>query len=236
MNLKDVFFQKWDDLLAWYWNKYTNTSSFVGRIIVYHHITDEPLNDKPSCICSVDVFKQTLEQLKGAGYSFVSLDEMMKIMGSQRKDKFIAVTFDDVPQDVYENAYPILREKQIPFALFVSNKYIGQDGYLTERQIVEFSKDPLCTIGAHTLTHPFLRHVNNSLDELKGSKNSLEGLINKKVDYLAYPYGRHSSVPTHVRKQAKNVGFKCAFSTIPALVNAKSAKCKYFLPRIVINR
>ena len=235
MNLRDVFFQKKDGFLAQCWNNHTSKSPFVGKAIVYHHVTNDDLKEKPSCVCSIDVFKQTLETLEKEGYTFVSLNKMMEIIDSREAGKYIVITFDDVPSDVYENAYPILRKKQIPFALFVSNKYIGQDGFLSEEQIVELSNDPLCTIGAHTMTHPVLRNVTNSWEELHDSKTSLERLINKNVDFLAYPYGRHSSVSYKVRKQAKRAGFKSAFSTISAVINSKSAKSRFFLPRVVIN-
>ena len=65
------------------------------------------------------------------------------------------------------------------------------------------------------------------------SKEILERLLGHPVDYLAYPFGRQSSISHKVMKQAEKAGYKCAFGTIDATINDLSSKSLYYLPRIV---
>ena len=75
--------------------------------------------------------------------------------------------------------------------------------------------------------------VGKSFEELKESKEILERLLGHPVDYLAYPFGRQSSISHKVMKQAEKAGYKCAFGTIDATINDLSSKSLYYLPRIV---
>ena len=38
----------------------------------------------------------------------------------EREEDFYALTIDDVPENFYYNAYPLLKEASIPFTLFVN--------------------------------------------------------------------------------------------------------------------
>ncbi len=82
-------------------------------------------------------------------------------------------------------------------------------------QLVDLSKNELIEIGSHTLTHAKLTSLNNSeiFNELKYSKEILEEKINKKVDFLAYPYGSQNEVNSQIIQIAKEVGYQMAFST-----------------------
>lgn len=61
-------------------------------------------------------------------------------------------------------------------------------------------------IGAHTLTHPDLRRLNNQQleNEISGSKLRLEDLLGKPVNMFCYPKGRHSQ---RVRQAVQKAGF-----------------------------
>lgn len=79
-----------------------------------------------------------------------------------------------------------------------------------------------------------LRYSDNISYELKHSKNILEELLGHKVDYLAYPYGRQSSVSRKVQTIAKKTGYKCAFGTIQTPISDVSEKNMFYLPRVVL--
>ena len=142
----------------------------------------------------------------------------------------IVITFDDVPHSFLENAYPILKEKNIPFTLFICKKYVGKAGFLSENEIMELDKDPLCTIGAHTLNHVRLRNEIGSKEDIAGSKRYLERLLQHEIKYFAYPYGRYDSVSNKNRREVEEAGFVAAFSTIPSFVSYKLNR--FFIPRI----
>lgn len=83
------------------------------------------------------------------------------------------------------------------------------------RKLFELSKNELIEIGSHTVNHNKLTSL--SIDEvyleLKNSKQIIEEIINKKVNYLAYPYGGKDEVDSKIVSIAKEVGYKMAFST-----------------------
>lgn len=197
-----------------------------GVVLVFHEITGK---DDASCRISPKAFKTIIERVE-KGNRFVSVNDILDKRGSNR----ISVTFDDVPHSFLDNAYPILKEKGIPFTLFVCKKFVGMDGFLSEREIKELEKDPLCTVGAHSSNHTKLRDELDSNKEIVESKEYLEELLGHPVTLFAYPYGRYDSVSKKNRNEVKEVGFKAAFSTISSpLPNYYDI---YFIPRIELIR
>lgn len=71
-------------------------------------------------------------------------------------------------------------------------------------------------IGAHTLSHPILATLDEpaALEEIRGSKQLLERLIQSPLRYFAYPNGRLGDdyLLCH-RDMVKQEGFEAAFST-----------------------
>ena len=63
---------------------------------------------------------------------------------------------------------------------------------LSWEQIVEMAADPLCTIAAHTVSHPSLPALSDEeiRKELSDGKQKIEDRINKPVKHFAYPFGK----------------------------------------------
>ena len=57
---------------------------------------------------------------------------------SQKKNRKILFTVDDGLLSFYENAWPILKEKKIPFILFINTREVGAFNYMNWDQIIEF--------------------------------------------------------------------------------------------------
>lgn len=210
------------------------SNSYDGVAVVYHHVTDKFVDIDESCKCTIEQFKSGLESLKSKGYVFKNLDDAISIIDKKEEIKFALVTFDDVPENVYYNAYPYLKQNQIPFVLFITTSFIGKSGYLSKEQIKEMLSSGLCTIGAHTINHPFLRKTRSVLKELEFPISYFKEEFDVEVKYLAYPFGRHSSVSPKVQRLARKVGYRCAFSTIESHISKLSSWNRYFIPRIVI--
>lgn len=155
---------------------------------------------------------------------------MNQIVEGNSKQSF-AITFDDVFENVYTNAYPILKRYHVPFTMFVSTGLLNQPGYLTNRQLLELSRDGLCTVGAHTVNHVRLRTNKQSYQEIAESKKELENMIGSKIEFFAYPYGSIFACSKKNVKQVEKVGFSAAFSTIKGFVPLKFDKYRFFLPR-----
>lgn len=232
--LKDLFFELQDRFLSVYWKRKSLSSRLNGHVLMYHHVTNEEVDIIPSCIRTPKQFISGLESERNNGYTFISVSEFINIDPKNYKQKFCLVTFDDVPANFITCAYPYLKENKIPFTLFITTEYLTDKKYLSEEQIKELDKDFLCTIGAHTISHPMLRRCCNPEKELLESKRILESILGHSVDIMAYPFGKHSSISKHIRKLTKKVGYVCAFSTINAPISEVSYKSKFFIPRIVI--
>jgi len=242
----DYYYRLKDYLLSRIWRKAANDSSIKGIVLMYHHISDEYVNINLSCRCSIKVFEHYLDYYKEKGFDFLSIDEAYKRIIEKKQTEsllnpFCVVTFDDIPDDVFINAYKLLKERCIPFTVFITTKYLDQiesstnRKFITKEHLDELCSDSLCTIGAHTESHPNLRRAKNSKEEMKKNKEWLESLVGHSVDYIAYPYGKHSSVSKKIQREARQIGFKCAFGTIDAPITDLSSKKLFFLPRIVNN-
>lgn len=232
--IRNKFFDLQYERLRSKWLSGNMSSHLNGIVLMYHHVTDQHVDIQESCQCKIEHFRKTLITLKEQGYQFCTVETALKYIKEGSDTKFAVVTFDDVPNNVYVNAYPILKELSIPFTLFITTGYIGKEGYLTNEQIIEMDNDPLCTVGAHTLTHPQLRRVSNSYEELSKSKAILEQMLKHPIKFLAYPYGRQSSISKKVIRQSKEIGYECAFSTVQTPINDISSKSSFFLPRVVM--
>lgn len=83
---------------------------------------------------------------------------------------------------------------------------------LTWSQIEDISKDSLCTIGSHTMSHCRLTitDIASLQYELGESKNLLEQHIGKPVNHLSYPYGWKTDVSAEAIAFIQKVGYKTA--------------------------
>lgn len=220
-----------DRVLTHYWNQ-ERASNFNIKVLMFHHICDEDITDMPnSCVCKIDTFSDIITSYIDKGWQFLTPYDLIHL----KNDKGVIITFDDIPDDVYLNAFPILLKYNIPFTIFVTTDYIDSLPYITQSHLMEMANSPLCTIGSHTLSHKNLRTALNYKEEIVLSKFLLEKLLNKSVDFFAYPYGKHSSVSRKVERITKQAGYKAAFGTINASINSRSIKRVFFYPRLIEN-
>ena len=231
--LNIYYYRLINELLEWWLQQLSRLRGAHGIVLMYHHVTDAPVDAPSTCVCSIKGFTEGLERLMSQGYNFIKITQLEEVVKNDYR-KFAVVTFDDVPESANTNAIPYLRENQIPYTLFIGIDFLDKEGYINKTQLVELKDDPLCTIGVHTYSHPHLRQSDNLEHELNESKRQLEFIIGRKVEYLAYPYGTLASVSAKVRHYAKQCGYKLAFSTISAPISKLSFKNRFFLPRMVI--
>ena len=80
----------------------------------------------PGMAISCDMLEKHLDWL-GRSHRFVALDELGERIaaGEPFERPVAAITFDDGYADVYENAFPLLRRKGIPAAVFVLTDLVG---------------------------------------------------------------------------------------------------------------
>ncbi len=134
-----------------------------------------------------------------ASTDVVSLDEASRRLEAGDRSPCVVLTFDDGFSDIYENAWPVLRERRLPFALFLATRYIGgrmrwdgatakSDGAaLTWDQVAEFVDSGLCTLGNHTHSH--VRPGELTTAELDACSDEIERHVGFRPRHFAYPWG-----------------------------------------------
>lgn len=145
----------------------------IGYIYMFHRVApaDGALSVIDELRVSPEYFKQFLSSR--SELQFVSLDEAFDIIKGQKKINklFAVITFDDGYEDNYTYAYPILKELQIPFTIYVSvdlindHKPIWNYPLLIERIIRK--NDNLVLGNGQILTCTTLKEKNDAFIHLK---------------------------------------------------------------------
>lgn len=106
----------------------------VGAILTLHHVRparSDEFQPNRSLEITPDFLNKTLQRLRQSGFDFVSLDEMhRRLIECDFRRRFVAVTFDDGYRDNKTWAYPILREHNIPFVIYVTTGFADRSGEL----------------------------------------------------------------------------------------------------------
>jgi peptidoglycan/xylan/chitin deacetylase (PgdA/CDA1 family) len=144
----------------------------------------------------------------------------------------ILLTIDDGFLSFYKNAWPILKEKRIPFILFVSTREVGSFNYMSWDQIREISKENFVEIGNHSHTHEYLVDKNEELirEDIKKSISIFKKELGKNSNFFSYPFGEYS---LKFKDIIKSFGFKYAFGQHSGVMD--ETKDFYEFPRYPIN-
>lgn len=239
MTLREYRLLLVDRFLRWRYRQQDQSTginySNGSAIIMFHHVgISKPKGVSASCFSTIDDFNSLIDTLLKSK-QIVSLGTLVREIKSGVVPKnHIVLTFDDVPYDFFSNAAPILHKKQIPYTLYVATSLIDTDGYLTTDQLRQLSRNPLCTVGSHTVNHVKVREKGvDFISEIKDSKTILSGLTGKEVEHFAFPYGTPFAVSSkQVNQMKESQLYTSAVSTIPGYINKKSVQNMYFLPRI----
>ncbi len=115
---------------------------------------------------------------------------------------------------------------------------IARDLTMDREELKAFAEKPGVSLGAHTLTHPSLAHVDPArlADELISSAGYVAGLTGRRVDTFAYPYGSACACGIREFLAARDAGFKIAVTTQPGTVDrAFLDRSPTALPRVSLN-
>ena len=196
---------------------------------MYHRFEE---NKYPSTNIRMRDFKEHLKIIQESGIEFVNpknFEDQLKKIKLQRK---ILLTIDDGFLSFYKNAWPILKEKKIPFILFVSTREVGVFNYMTWDQIREISKEDFVEIGNHSHTHEYLVDESNKQikEDISKSISIFKKNLGKNSAFFSYPFGEYSK---DFKKIIKDFGFKYAFGQHSGVMD--ETKDFYELPRYPIN-
>ena len=109
----------------------------------------------------MNVFDEQMQMIKNLKYEFYNPKLFEEEFDKVKNKKKILITIDDGFKSFYEEAWPYLKENNIPFILFVSTEPVGKNGYMTWNQIIEIEDSKLGIIGHHSHTHEYLIDITN---------------------------------------------------------------------------
>ena len=210
-------------------NQYKEIDDF-GIISLMYHRFDE--NKYPSTNIKINDFKTHLKIIEENNIKFINPKDFENELQNNKLQRKILLTIDDGFLSFYENAWPILKAKKIPFILFVSTREIGAFNYMTWNQIKEISKEDFVEIGNHSHSHEYLADESNELikEDIAKSISIFKKNLGKNSDFFSYPFGEYSN---DFKNIIKNFGFKYAFGQHSGVMD--ESKDFYELPRYPIN-
>ncbi len=195
-----------------------------------YHRFDE--NKYPSTNIRMNEFLNHLKIIEDNKIVFINpknFEEELKNNKTQRK---VLLTIDDGFASFYKNAWPILKQKKIPFILFVSTREVGAYNYMTWDQIREINKEDFVEIGNHSHTHEYLIDEPSGLirEDIEKSISIFKRELGKNSDFFSYPFGEYS---IEFKNIIKSLNFKYAFGQHSGVMD--ETKDFYELPRFPIN-
>ena len=115
--------------------------------------------------------------------------------------------------------------------------YNDREQILNWQQLKMFAKDPLITIGAHTVTHPVMCQLSDTElhDEIGASKKILEQALEQPVLHFAYPFGGVAHASDREYRAVSEAGFDSAMTTVWGHIRKKHSKALMSLPRVDIH-
>jgi len=196
--------------------------------LMYHRFEE---NKYPSTNIKMDIFKKHIETIKKNNFEFFDPKDFEKEFYNVKINKKILITIDDAFLSFYKNAWPYLRENQIPFILFASTETIGNKGYMTMDQLKEVEAYSFAYLGNHSHSHEYMVEFDYE-KYTKDINKSIEIFIaqfNYNPIFFSYPFGEYSLE----QKKFISSKFKFAFGQHSGVIDLN--KDPYELPRFPIN-
>lgn len=227
----------------------------VGEIWMLHRVVEQR-SDKPEqreLEVTPDWLEGKILEYKKKGYSFVSIDDVSyrfrpqtpsrHPQGGMKKGKLICITFDDGYRDNHALAYPMLTRIGVPFTVYVTTGFVdnrlpmwwypGQQLGISTDELLALDANPLCTIGAHTVSHPKLDTLpyDEQYKEIADSKMELERLLGHPVKHFSFPHGAYNN---DTLATCRELGFQTVVQSWGGYIRHNERNCP--LPRIEITQ
>lgn len=228
-------------MFLFFMDRHQKKSYFTNgaAVLMYHHVDDQAQSGNT---VTTALFREQLDFLKKKGYRFITYQQFRSFMaGGTIPDNAVLVTFDDGYESYYLNAYPIMKELDIPSVNFIITKELvdprkSRIPSLSGEQILEMTnKSDLVEVQSHTdnlhnkVNNKSVLTTRNKTDEveetpkeyqnrvssdLQTSIEKLKPLQSHPVDSLAYPFGIYNKAAIESIKQTD---IRYAFTIHPGI-------------------
>lgn len=167
-----------------------------ASLLIYHRVGGGSPDERD---LPARAFAAQLDALDG--HDVVTLDAALDRLDAGDRRPSVVLTFDDGFADVYEHAWPALRDHRLPFTLYLAAGHVGGTMHwegstakeagtgLTWDQLAEMAGSGLCTVGNHTFSHPRPPHL--TPDELDRCSAAVEEHLGPEARprHFAYTWG-----------------------------------------------
>ncbi len=196
---------------------------------MYHRFDESKY---PSTNIQLDVFKEQLKIIEDENITFIHPKDFKKSLSQNKLERKILFTVDDGLMSFYKNAWPILKEKKIPFLLFVNTREVGSFNYMNWDQIKELQNSENVEIGNHSHSHEYLVEESSEVikKDIEKSMEIFKKNLGENSEFFSYPFGEYSD---EFKKIIKELGFKFAFGQHSGVID--ETKDEFELPRFPIN-
>lgn len=180
-------------------------------VLMYHSVGIDKNNP---VVINPQILEEQFKYLKDNGYSTITLDDLYSYLenDAQIPEKSVVLTFDDGYENNYTEMFPLLKKYGFRATIFMISSYVDKNAdFLTSAQLKEMDAYGV-DIESHTVNHEHLKTLtkDKQLDTITQSKTFLEKLLNKKINYIAYPYGEYNKDTLTCTETA---GYKLALTT-----------------------
>lgn len=192
-------------------------------------------------------FQEQIDTLVEAGAAFLTEEQLLKAKAEDDfPEKCVWISFDDIDKSVYENAFPILKEANIPFAMFVIAGHVGSEDFsnlemATWDELREMNKSGLADFGSHTFDmHRFEDDIPVFLipeqseafkRDLEKSVEKIEAELDITVKSFAYPYGNTNKLVTRLIKEQ---GLEAGYILAPQVI--RPVDDNFHINRVIVNK
>ena len=188
-------------------------------------------------------FRKQMEAIKNLGLPVISLEDFIAWKNGEKDlgPRAILITIDDGWKSVYTEAYPILKEFQFPFVLYLYTNYVDGGGRALSSDMIREMMQHGASIGSHSVSHPFpatiKRQARKGPDayarflnrEFGDSKAFLDERFGRPVTTCAYAggYMTDDMIPF-----AHEAGYEFLFTVKPGKIRRDSPN--QTLPRYIV--
>ena len=130
-------------------------------------------------------FSAQMKYIHDNGFTTMTFEDLANL---KDVDKPVMLTFDGCFEDVYNIAWPVMKQYNIKATIFVWPDYIGQSSRLTEHQLKELAASDLISVQAAMESYTMLDYL--SKDELSAIVSKAKSYVNTLTgrDPLAFAY------------------------------------------------
>jgi peptidoglycan/xylan/chitin deacetylase (PgdA/CDA1 family) len=166
-----------------------------ATLLIYHRVGGGTADELD---LATEAFARQLDLV--AAHDVVSLDAALDRLDAGDERPSVVLTFDDGFEDVHRNAWPLLRDRDLPFTVYLASAFVerpmvwegstakGAAGRgLTWDQLAEMVESGLCTIGNHT--HRHVRPEVLTEGELDACSEAVQRELGVTPAHFTYPWG-----------------------------------------------